>query len=176
MQDFRDKFIKHLVTRPWSPVQVMQRSILNSKKSGTWSEKMTNSEDLTRKVPYLARQGAMSNSERNWRQGPTCRRGKHLEDTGTDIKQRRPRAGPGWAQAGRPSLVQGPVGLPFALAAIRAIYSPGVKSHASSNSSSAAEEQRREGHHPGEERVELARVSLADVGTLHRRPRRSSRS
>jgi hypothetical protein len=43
----------------------------------------------------------------------------------------------------------------FALAAIRAIYSPGVESHASSNSSSAAEEQRREGHHLGEERVEL---------------------
>jgi hypothetical protein len=34
-------------------------------------------------------------------------------------------------------------------------YSPGVESHAGSNSSSAAEEQRREGHHPGEERVEL---------------------
>jgi hypothetical protein len=64
--------------------------------------------------------------------------------------------GPGrLAQAGRPSPVQGPVGLPFDLAAIRAIYSPGVESHASSNSSSAAEEQGREGHHPGEERVEL---------------------
>jgi hypothetical protein len=155
MQDFRDKFIKHLVTRPWSPVHVMQRSKLNSKKSGTWSEKMTNSEDLTRKVPNLARQGAMSNLKRNWRQGSTCRRGKHLKDTGTDIKQRRPRAGPGWTQTGRPSQVQGPVGLPFALAAIWVIYSPGVESHASSNSSSAAEEQRREGHHPREERVEL---------------------
>jgi hypothetical protein len=43
----------------------------------------------------------------------------------------------------------------FDLASIRAIYSPGVESHASSNSSSAAEEQRREGHHPGEEMVEL---------------------
>jgi hypothetical protein len=64
--------------------------------------------------------------------------------------------GPGWlAQAGRPSPVQGPVMLPFALAAIRAIYSPLTESHASSNLSSAAEEQRREGHHLGEERVEL---------------------
>jgi hypothetical protein len=35
------------------------------------------------------------------------------------------------------------------------MYSPGVESHTSSNSSSAAEEQRREGHHLGEERVEL---------------------
>jgi hypothetical protein len=82
-------------------------------------------------------------------------KGEHLEDTGTDIEQRRPRAGPGWAQAGRPSLVQCPFASSLALAAIRAIYSPGVESHASSNSSSATEEQRREGHHPGEETVEL---------------------
>jgi hypothetical protein len=75
--------------------------------------------------------------------------------TGTYIKQRRPQAGPGWAQAGRPGPVQCPFAPSFALAAIRAIYSPGVEIHASSNSSSAAEEQRREGHHPGEERVEL---------------------
>jgi hypothetical protein len=59
------------------------------------------------------------------------------------------------AQAGRPSPVQGPFASPFDLATNRAIYSPRVKSHASINSSSAAEEQRREGHHPGEERVEL---------------------
>jgi hypothetical protein len=59
------------------------------------------------------------------------------------------------AQAGQPSLVQGPFASPFDLAAIWAIYSLGVESHASINSSSTAEEQRREGHHPGEERVEL---------------------
>jgi hypothetical protein len=64
--------------------------------------------------------------------------------------------GPGRpAQPGQPSPVQGPIPPSFDLAAIRAIYSPGVESHAGSNSSSAAEEQRREGHHPGEERVEL---------------------
>jgi hypothetical protein len=64
--------------------------------------------------------------------------------------------GPGRpAQAGRPNPVQGPVRLPFALAANQAIYSPLTESHASYNSSSAAEEQRREGHHLGEERVEL---------------------
>jgi hypothetical protein len=155
MQDFQDKFIKHLVTRPWSPVQVMQWSKLNSNKSGTWFEKMTNSVDLTRKVSNLARQEAMSNSERNWRQRPTCRRGKDPGSPGTDITQSRPRAGPGWAQAGRPSPVQGPIPPSFDLAAIRAINSPLTESHASSNLSSAAEEQRREGHHPGEERVEL---------------------
>jgi hypothetical protein len=64
--------------------------------------------------------------------------------------------GPGRsAQAGRPGPFRGPVASPFDLAAIWAIYSPGVKSHASIHSSSAAEEQRREGHHLGEERVEL---------------------
>jgi hypothetical protein len=58
-------------------------------------------------------------------------------------------------QVGRPSPVQGPFSPSFDLAAIRAIDGPGVENHASINSSSAAEEQRREGHHPGEERVEL---------------------
>jgi hypothetical protein len=43
----------------------------------------------------------------------------------------------------------------FSLAAIQAIYSPLTERHASYNLSSAAEEQRREGHHLGEERVEL---------------------
>jgi hypothetical protein len=63
-----------------------------------------------------------------------------------------------WAGMGPGRLAQpipGPGYPPFDLAAIRAIYSPGVESHTSINSSSAAEEQRREGHHLGEERVEL---------------------
>jgi hypothetical protein len=63
-----------------------------------------------------------------------------------------------WAGVGpgRPAQpILGPSRPPFDLAAIRAIYSLGVKSHASINSSSAAEELRREGHHPREERVEL---------------------
>jgi hypothetical protein len=41
---------------------------------------MINSEDRTRKVLNLGRQGAESNSERNRRQGPTCKRGEDLED------------------------------------------------------------------------------------------------
>jgi hypothetical protein len=69
----------------------------------------------------------------------------------------------GWAwmgpgrptQAGRPSPVLGPFVPSFALAVIRAIYSPLTESHAGYNSSSATKEQRREGHHLGEERVEL---------------------
>jgi hypothetical protein len=74
----------------------------------------------------------------------------------------RAKEGAGWAevgpgrsaQAGRPSLLRGLV-TPFDLAAIRAIYSPEAESHTSIHSSSAAEEQRKEGHHLGEERVEL---------------------
>jgi hypothetical protein len=57
--------------------------------------------------------------------------------------------------AGRPSTVQGPFSPSFDLDANRTIYSTGVESHGGRNSSSAAEEQRREGHHPGEEWVEL---------------------
>jgi hypothetical protein len=59
------------------------------------------------------------------------------------------------AQASRPNPFRGPVGPPFDLATTRAIYSPESRSHTSTHSSSAAEEQRREGHHVGEERVEL---------------------
>jgi hypothetical protein len=59
------------------------------------------------------------------------------------------------AYAGRPGPFRGPVASPFDLAAIRAIYSLGVKSHTSIHLSSAAEEQRREGHRSGEERVEM---------------------
>jgi hypothetical protein len=95
---------------------------------------MINSEDRTRKVLNLGRQGVESNSERNRCQWPTCKRGEDLEDAGSNIGRGRTRTGP--------SLFLGPVGLPFDLVASPAIYSPLTESHASSNSSSAAEEQR----------------------------------
>jgi hypothetical protein len=63
-----------------------------------------------------------------------------------------------WAEVGpgRPAQhIPGPSQPPFDLAVIRAIYSPEAESHASIHSSSTVEEQRREGHHLGEERVEL---------------------
>jgi hypothetical protein len=68
------------------------------------------------------------------------RRGKqHRAKEATDYAE----MGPGRsAQAGRPILFRGPVGLPFDLVASRAIYSPLTESHASINSSSAAEEPR----------------------------------
>jgi hypothetical protein len=63
-----------------------------------------------------------------------------------------------WAEMGPGRSTQpipGPSQPPFNLAAIRTIYIPEDKSHASIHSSSAAVEQRREGHRLGEERVEL---------------------
>jgi hypothetical protein len=64
--------------------------------------------------------------------------------------------GLGWpAWADRPSPFWAWFGALFDLAAIRTIYSPLAKSHASIDSSSAAEEQRREGLRSGEERVEM---------------------
>jgi hypothetical protein len=108
----------------------------------TQPEKIENSEDLTRKVLNLARQGASSNSERNWWQSPTCKRGRDLEDSGSNAGRRRQRTGLKWAQAGRPRPFRGPVGPPFDVDASRAIYSPLIKSHASTNSSLAVEEQR----------------------------------
>jgi hypothetical protein len=126
---------------------------------GTKPEKMKNSEDPVTKLPNLAGQGASSNSRRNWWQGPTCRSRKTLEDSRTNTGQRMPRAGPKWAQVSRPKttgpahfVAQSP---PFALAVVRAIYSPEARSHVSTHLSSVAKEQRREGHHLGEERVEL---------------------
>jgi hypothetical protein len=126
---------------PWSP--------------GTKPMKMKNSEDPVRKLLNLVGQGASSIPRRNWRQGPTCRLGKTLEDSGTDTGRRRALAGPKWAQAGKPSLFRGRVNPPFDLAAIRAIYSPEARSHRGTHSSSAPEEQRSERHHLGEKRVEL---------------------
>jgi hypothetical protein len=135
------------MTRPWSTVQVKQWSEHDSKKPGTKPEMMKNSEDLVRKLPNVARQGASSNPKRNWQQGPTCGRGKALEDSGSNTRQSKPLARPKWAQASRPSPFQGPVDPPFNLAAIQTIYSPEARSHASTHSSSATEELRREGHH-----------------------------
>jgi hypothetical protein len=78
-------------------------------------------------------------------------------------KQPRKKLGPNQAETGlgrpawayRPSPFRARFSAPFDLAASRAIYSPLAESHAEIHSSSAAEEQRREGHHPGEERVEM---------------------
>jgi hypothetical protein len=72
--------------------------------------------------------------------------------------QHRAKEATDWAEMGPGRSAQhipGPSQPPFDLAAIRDIYSLEAKSHESIRSSSAAEEQIREGHHPGEEMVEL---------------------
>jgi hypothetical protein len=159
-QDFRDKFIKHLVTRPWSPVQVMQWSKLDSKKHRDQtredeklrgptqeSARSCGTRTYVQLREKLTTRADMQKGEESRRLGNWCR----AKEAGKWA-----RVGPGRsAQARRPSPVKGPVASPFDLAAIRAIYSLGVESHASINSSSAAEEQRREGHHLREERFEL---------------------
>jgi hypothetical protein len=79
----------------------------------------------------------------------------------------------GWAEVGPGRSAQpisGPSQPPFDIAAIRTIDSLEAKIHASIHSSSAAEEQRREGHHLGEERVELVDKDLPSLrGNLARK-------
>jgi hypothetical protein len=53
-------------------------------------------------TPCIVAPCVSSNPNINWRQGPTCRWRKSLEDLETDTGQRRPLARPKWAQAGRP--------------------------------------------------------------------------
>jgi hypothetical protein len=90
----------------WQDLEVRYKSSneanMTPRSPGTKPEKMTNSEDPVRKVPNLVGQRSTSNLERNWRQGPTCRRGKDLEDLGTNTGWRRWLTGPKWAQVGRP--------------------------------------------------------------------------
>jgi hypothetical protein len=92
----------------WQDLEARYKSCneanMTPRSPGTKPEKMTNSEDTVKKVSNLAGQGATSNSERNGRQGPTCRRGKDLKDLGTNAGRRRRLTGPKWAQIGRPRL------------------------------------------------------------------------
>jgi hypothetical protein len=144
------------MTRPWSPVQVKQLSKHDSKKprdqaredEKLWGPSQKSVESCGTRSFIQSREKLVTRA--------TCRRGKDLEDSGTDTWQSRSSAGPKWAQASWSRPFPSPVDpCPFDLAAIRTIYSPEAKSHRSTHLSSAAEEQRREGLHLGEERVEL---------------------
>jgi hypothetical protein len=144
----------------------MQGFDVESKTSGiSSSSTLTRPRDLTREDDKLRgpRQKSVESCEtRSFVQlgeklttRARIQKGEGPRRLGTDATRRRQATGPGWAQAGRLGPFQSPVASPFDLAAIWAIYRPGVESHESIHSSSAAEEQRREGHHLGEERVEL---------------------
>jgi hypothetical protein len=148
------------MTRPWSPVQVMQWIKHDSKKP--WDQAR---EDDKLRGP--GQKSAESCGTRNFIQfgeklttSSHVQKGKgsrrlgnrhHVKEAGNWVG-----VGPGRsAQASRPGPFRGPVASPFDLGASQAIYSPLTESHASIHSSSAAKEQRREGHCSGEERVEM---------------------
>jgi hypothetical protein len=148
------------LTRPWSLVQVMQWSKLASKKPRDLTREDDKLRGPSRKsaescgTRSLVQLGEKLTTRAHMQKGEGSRRlgnWHHAKEAGNWAE-----VGPGRsAQAGRFSPFRGPVTSPFDLATIRAIYSPGVESHASIHLSSAAEEQRREGHHLVEERVEL---------------------
>jgi hypothetical protein len=133
------------LTRLCSPIQVMQWSKLDSKKP----------RDLTREDDKLrgpSQKSAESCETRSFVQlGEKLMTRAHMQKGEGSRRlgnQRRAKEAGNWAgmgpgrsaQAGRLSPFQGPVASPFDLAAIRAIYSPGVESHAGTHLSSAAEE------------------------------------
>jgi hypothetical protein len=148
------------MTRPWSPIQVVQWSKHDSKKP----RDQVREDDKLRGPRQKSAESCGTRSFIQFGEKLTTRAHLHKGEGSNRLGNRRHTKEAGnWAevgpcrstQAGRPDPFRGPVASPFDLAAIQAIYSPGVKSHASIHSSSAAEEQRREGHRSGEERVEM---------------------
>jgi hypothetical protein len=116
--------------------------------------KTENSEDPNRKCPILR------DKELHLNRGETDVKGPHAvgEYSRRPRKQHQVKEAAGWAEVGPGWPAQPtsrPSRPPFDLAAIRTIYSPEARRHTSILSPSTAEEQRREGHHLGEERVEL---------------------
>jgi hypothetical protein len=143
------------LTRPWSPVQVMQWSKHDSKKPrdqaredeklrgpGQKSAESCGIRSFIQFGEKLTTRAYMQKGEGSRRLGNR----RHANEAGNW-------AGVGPGRSARP--IPGPNRPPFDLGASRAIYSPLTESHASSHSSSAAEEQRREGHRSGEDRVEM---------------------
>jgi hypothetical protein len=134
--------IKHLMTRPWSPVQVKQWSEHDSKKpkDPTWedgklwgpSQKSVESCETRSFIQFgekLTTRAHMQKGEGSRRLG----------------KQHRAKEATNWAEMGPGRSAQPvlrPSWPPFDLGGSRPIYSPLTESHASINSSSAAEEQR----------------------------------
>jgi hypothetical protein len=101
----------------WQDLEASYKSCneanLTPRSPWTKPEKMSNSKDLSRKVLNFAGQGATSNSERNWRQGPTCRRGEGSRRLGNrhHVKEAGNWAGVGPGRSTRP--IPGPSRLPL---------------------------------------------------------------
>jgi hypothetical protein len=130
------------MTRPWSPVQVMQWSKHDSKKP----------RDQTREDDKLrgpSQKSAESCETRSFVQlGEKLTTRAHMQKGEGSRRlgnQRRAKEAVDWAEMGLGRPAQ-PVSRPsrplFDLGASRAIYSPLTERHARTNSSSAAEEQR----------------------------------
>jgi hypothetical protein len=159
MQYFWVKFIKHLVRRPWIPVQDKLWSEHDSRKPNDQTVKAENSEDLDRKCWSLCDKEPCPNYEETDAKGPHAegeKFQKKREASPTKVATKWARMGPGRsAQASCPGPFLGPFVAPFDLDEPQAIYSPLAKSHTSIHPPFAAEEHRREGHNFREERVEL---------------------
>jgi hypothetical protein len=110
------------------------------------------------KMLNLAGQEASSKPQRNWCQGPTCRREKLLDDTGSITEEgghEMGHNGPRTVGLGRLAWpISGSIRRPLWPTRSQTIYSPLAKSHISTIRHSPPR-SRREGHHSGEERVEL---------------------
>jgi hypothetical protein len=102
--DFQDKFIKHLVTRPWSPVQVVQWSKLHFKKprDQTWEDDKLRGPSQKSVESYGTKSYVQLGEKLTTR--AHMQEGEDLEDLGTDTTWRRRLTGPKWAQAIRPRL------------------------------------------------------------------------
>jgi hypothetical protein len=135
------------MTRPWSPVQVMQWSKHDSKKL----RDQTREDGKLRGPSQKSVESCGTRSFIQFGEKLTTRAHMQKGEGSRRLGNRhRAKEAAGWtevgpgrsAQAGWPSPFWGPVSPPFDLTAIRTIYSPEAKSHASIHSSSAAEEQR----------------------------------
>jgi hypothetical protein len=104
-------------------------------------------------------------------------KGEHSRRLGKHRPRRRPRSGPKWAQVGQANPFRGSFAPPFDLVASRTIYStPAKEPHMNSFViRHRGAEKRGTPSRRGEGRASCLGFP-ADVGTLHGRPRRSSRS
>jgi hypothetical protein len=159
MQDFWIKFIKHLVRRSWSPPQVKIWSEHDSKWPKDQTVKAENSEDLDRKC------WSLRNKERYPNRGETDAKGPHVERVKVpeDTRSITDKGGsePGWGGPRPVNLgrltqpTSGPIRCPLWPRQPSGYYSSPAKSRVGIHSAFAAEEQRIEGHHSGEQRVEI---------------------
>jgi hypothetical protein len=151
--------MKHFGRRSWSPTRVKTRDEHDSKWPEDRSVNMQIFRDSTKKrrsldskIQALTAKKTTSKAHMQVHTNKGSREKKAWRKPGPNRAETGLRR-PAWAD--RLSPFRARFGVPFDLAASRAICSPLAESHKEIHSSSIAEEQRREGHHSGEERVEM---------------------